>query len=375
MKWLRFSILGLVVLGAVLLSAAGLPYGRFDWVANAQPYGPPNLALNERAVASSWLQNHPPSWAVDGDPDTSWMSTPYYSHQQWFYVVLDRYQPVSEIVIDWPDDGYARYYQVSVLRRIQGGQYWQAVNLENAGDGGVDTIDFPAISTVAVLVQMWGRPFESNSFGIDELQVFYIPTGPQGPTNLAAGKPTYATSYRADHLPQYATDADLATSWQPLATGRTSPAIYVDLGDTYDVSEADIYWLGASSVDYRLYVWTFVWYGWYGRWTWYPVYAGSATGDVSTATFRAINARYVLLQVRGSTDFGVSEFEVYARQATSAAADKFAAPQAIGPADQQLPELVPPGWEDTPLWRQSPTQSKDAVPELVPADKAPSINR
>lgn len=378
MKWLQWLIVGFVALSAMALLAAGLPYGNLDWVAEAQPYtSPPNLALNERAVASTSLQGHPASLAVDGRADTTWVSSPYGSYQQWIYVFFGEYQPVDEVVVDWAATGFARNYQVYALQRSGGYQFWQALAYENAGDGGEDVIDFAPISTAAILISMWGRPFESNSFAINELGVYLYAAGPQGPNNLAAFQPTWASSYRSGYVPQNATDTDYGTAWQPQPTTSGMPAIAVDLGSQYPVRSVDIH-LGNQSSTYRVYIWTFVWYGWTGRWAWYPVASGNATANgVTTATFGPNSTRYVAVSF-GNPDVMVNEIEVYGQQQTGA--NVFVAPQSIGPSkgaptDQELPDLVPPGWKDSPEWRQSPFQGRLQVPELVPSDNVAPDNR
>lgn len=375
MKWLRFLIVGLGVLCTVAFIAAGLPYGSLDWMASAQPYTPPpNLALNQRAVASTSLQDHPPSRAVDGMDDTTWRSYPYSSYQQWIYVFFGEYRPVDQVVIDWAETGYARNYQVYALQRSGPYQFWQALHLENSGNGGEDVINFAPVSTAAILVTMWGRPFQSNSFAIDELEAYLYAAGPQGPDNLAAFQPAWASSYRSGHPPENATDTDYTTSWQPRATSFGAPAIAVDLGNQYPVRSVDIH-LGDSASNYRVYIWTFVWYGWTGRWAWYPVASGNAAANaITTATFGPMDTRYVAVGF-GNRDVMVNEIEVYGQQQPQAGTDALVTPQDVWPADQEVPDLVPPGWEDTPEWRQAPFQDKLQVPELVPADKLSPIDR
>jgi len=367
------AVVVLLAAGLLMLPVLGLPYGRLDWTVYSQAYSAlENLALNRPAAASTYDFRYPPSLAVDGDVETAWESSPGY--RQWFYVILDSPQWVNQIVVNW-GPGYATHYRISVL---VGGYYgyWQPVTDEVAGDGDLDLVSFPPIQSDAVAISMYGRAPDAFNFTIREFEVYYLSDGTQASENLAAGKPAYATTYQSDYDPGNATDAEMTTSWRPdPAIDFDMSSIYVDLGDTYDVAQVDLYWGDAYADQYQLYAWTFVWTGWTGYWAWWPIYDGSsAGGGQDTATFQSISTRYVRLVAFGQAGQAIDlkEFEVYSGPSMpsgegSTPSASYLTPDAVREAGKDvLQDFVPSGWEKSPAWQQTPSQGGVSVPELVP---------
>ncbi|RME42060.1 MAG: discoidin domain-containing protein [Chloroflexi bacterium] len=373
------AVVVLLAIGLAILPALGLPYGRLDWIAFSQAYTPlENLALNRPAVASTYDYRYPPHLAVDGNLDTAWESSPHY--RQWFYVLLDQPQWVNQVIIEW-GAGYATHYRISVL---VGGPYgyWQPVTDEVAGDGSEDFVSFPAVYGTAVAISMYGRAADAYNFSIREFEVFYFPDDAQV-DNLAAGKPAYASTYQSGYEAGNATDADMATSWRPdVAIEPNVSSIYVDLGDTYTVAQVDLYWGDAYPARYRLYAWTFVWTGWTGYWAWWPLYNGSSAGGQDSATFRPTSTRYVRLVAYSQAGQGVDlkEFEVYSGPSVPGGGvppgANYLTPDAPTEAGGDvLRDLVPPGWEKSPAWRQAPSKDGVPVPELIPLESIRSAGQ
>ncbi|MFQ5340824.1 MAG: discoidin domain-containing protein [Anaerolineae bacterium] len=364
-------ILVLLVIALAMLPAVGLPYGPLDWVAFSQGYGSlENLALNRPSAASTYDFRYPPSFAVDGDPETAWESSPYY--RQWLYVILDGPQWVNQVAVNW-GAGYATHYRISVL---VGGYYgyWQPVADEVAGDGDLDFVSFSAIYGDAVAISMYGPAPDALNFSIREFEVYYFPDETQGSENLAAGKPAYATSYQSGYEPANATDVDTTTSWRPdPAIDFGVSSFYVDLGDTYDVTQVDLYWGDAYADRYRLFAWTFVWTGWTGYWAWWPLYEGTSSGGQDTASFQPISTRYVRLVAfsqTGQQEVDLQEIEVYSGQgspAGSTTTNSYLTPDAATEAGADvLRDLTPPGWEKSPAWQRTPSEDGIPVPDLAP---------
>lgn len=374
---------GLLVIGLAMLPAVGLPYGHFDWTVYSQAYGVlENLALNRPAFATTYLFDHPPSYAVDGDLDTTWESSPH--HQQWLYVILDKPQWVNQVVINW-GEGYATRYRISVVVDGRYGHWWQPVYDETSGGGDLDFVSFPNIYGSAVAISMFRRAPDAFNFSIREFEVFYLPEETQESENLAAGKSAYATSYQSGYEPSQGTDADMSTSWRPdPSIDPQVSSIYVDLDETYDVSQVDLYWGETYPDRYRLYAWTFVWSGWHGYWAWWPIHEGSSTGGQNTSTFSPISTRYVRLVAYSEAGHGVDlkEFEVYSGPREEPSDGN--APPSTGyltpdtakeGVEGVLRDLVPPGWEESPAWRQTPSEEGVPVPELLPPKSVPSIDQ
>jgi hypothetical protein len=367
------SVVGILAIGLAMVPALGLPYGHFDWIVLSQEYERiDNLALNRPAIASTYRAGHPPSFAVDGNEDTTWES--YSRYREWLYVILDRPQRVNGILVNW-GAGYATRYRIGVLVGDYP-EYWQPVYDETSGDGELDFVTFPSTYGRAVVIDMFGAPQSTPYFSIREFEVFYFPEDTDESGNLAGGRPTYATTYQPGYEPANATDADLSTSWRPdPRMDAYATSIFVDLGDTYDVARVNLHWGDLRANWYRLYAWTFVWSGPFGQWAWWPIYSGSSSGGEDTATFQPISTRYVRLVAYNDAGqgFDVKEFEVYSDAQASPGDSDTPSAHDLTPdmakegAEGVLRDLVPPGWEHTPEWQHiTPSKGEISVPELLP---------
>lgn len=109
-----------------------------------------NLALNKPATASS-TENAalgPASYAVDGAPLSRWASNA--SDPQWLRVDLGAVKTVGSVKLRW-ETAYGKSYKIQTS---VDGASWTDVYTTAAGDGGLDTVTFPA--TDARYVRMYG---------------------------------------------------------------------------------------------------------------------------------------------------------------------------------------------------------------------------
>lgn len=377
-----FIVVGLFVIGLAMWAAVGLPYGDFDWVAFSQGYGgAENLALDQPVVASSYLAEHPAFYAADGDLDTAWESYSY--NREWLYVHFTEPQPVNTVVVNW-GPAFAYRYRISILTGSYDYQYWQPVHDETSGDGGVDVVSFAETYAYAVAISMFDHVPGYSNFSIREFEVYYLGTGPQQENNFAAGVPAYATSYLSGYEPSFVTDVDTTTSWRPdPLVDPYQASVYVDLGETYDVSQVDLYWGDLYPYQYRVYVWAFVWSGYYGYWAWWPVYEAESSGGHNTAAFSGpISTRYVRVTAykEAGQTVDLQEFEVYGAQPpageSSSSAGNYLTPQMVEEsAKEALRDFVPPGWKDSPALYRQPGKEGVPAPEPVPLKAVPSLKQ
>lgn len=124
-------------------------------------------------------------------------------------------------------------------------------------------------------------------------------------TNVALGKPAYASSHEAGLLPEYAFDGDMLSRW---SSASSDPQwIYVDLGATYVIQEIRLYWEAAYGRDYRIEVSP-------DAVNWQEIYhETNGNGGLDSITVPA-SGRYVRLYgLQRATGWGYSlwEFEIY----------------------------------------------------------------
>ena len=374
-------VIVLLLGGAVALPFVGLPYGLLDWTVYSQAYvePAPNLILGRPAFASTALDDHAPSLAVDGDPQTFWES--YRTGIQWWYVKLDGPQWVNQVVVRWGPN-YASAFRVSVLT----GNYWQPVYETYAGDGGDDVVNFPPVYGRAVLVSFIYPAPGAESYTLAEVEAYLQSLAAQGALNLALGHPVTASSFQPGHEPDFVTDGDPATEWwsDPAADPFTA-SMYVDLGAPTPVEQATLLWGDNYAVSYRLYGWVFVWiqtwYGYYGYWTWWPLYNGVSFGDQDVVFFSPLHTQYVRVVFDDRPDptqgYQLREFELYSRLIIGPPeppeGNGFVSPtEAEGRLGETLNDVTPPGWENSPAWRLVPSDTGIPIPEAIP--RSPKVS-
>lgn len=133
------------------LAAGSESYLR-TWGATAEFAPGANLARESIATASSteWnlLQNLKPGRAIDGKDSTRWASK-YGQDDAWFQVEFLSVRPVRKVTIEW-ESAHARQYRVQTSLD---GRRWRDVAVVGAGNGGLDTVTFPATSARFVRMQ------------------------------------------------------------------------------------------------------------------------------------------------------------------------------------------------------------------------------
>ena len=169
--------------GSVISSGAAVT------VTNPAP-GTTNLALY-KAATSSGDENVSLSalYAVDGVPTTRWSST--FSDTAWFQVDLGSSVLVNKIVLYWE----AAYGKAYVLQASNDAQTWTPLFSQSSGNGGVETVTFPAVSARFLRMQGVTRAtgygyslFEFQAFGAD---VPTIVTAPAAQTVSAGSTATF----------------------------------------------------------------------------------------------------------------------------------------------------------------------------------------
>ncbi|HEX5201891.1 MAG TPA: discoidin domain-containing protein, partial [Actinoplanes sp.] len=124
-----------------------------------------NLATGRTATASSTQLGHPARDAVDGNLSTRWASS--WSDSQWLRVDLGATEPVARAVIRW-EAAYARTYQIETSAD---GATWTQAAAVTGGNGGLDTVTFPAVS--ARYLRLTGQTRgTSYGFSIYELELY-----------------------------------------------------------------------------------------------------------------------------------------------------------------------------------------------------------
>ncbi|MFF8833378.1 discoidin domain-containing protein [Streptomyces sp. NPDC015131] len=113
------------------------------WGASERHRPGANLAAGAAASASTseWhpFTSYAPGRAVDGDRSTRWAS--HWRDPQWLSVDLGATRTVGRVTLDW-ERAHARAYRVEVSAD---GRDWRTVASATGGDGGLDTVVFPAV--------------------------------------------------------------------------------------------------------------------------------------------------------------------------------------------------------------------------------------
>src|SRR5258708_6171619 len=97
--------------------------------------GPPNVALNKPATASSTENaGTPASAAVDGNTGTRWSSA--FSAPQWLEVDLGSSQSICQVGLNW-EAAYASAFQIQTSTDNVN---WTTIFSTTTGTGGIQTI-------------------------------------------------------------------------------------------------------------------------------------------------------------------------------------------------------------------------------------------
>lgn len=268
-----------------------------------------NVASGAHAVASSvegpeYAANN----AVDGSLSTRWSSE--FSDPQWIYVDLGERKQIERVVLHW-ETAYARFYQVQVSDDAVSWSPLVPGTIES--DGHVD--NFFDLTGAGQYVRVYGTARATEwGYSLWEIEVFGRTAGgpppPPASTNLARGRFTNTSSIERStetyYYGQNAVDGRDDTRW---SSEFSDPQwIYVDLGQTIDISRVVLKWETAYGADYQIQVssdaknWTTI----------RSVTDGD--GGVDDLTGLTGSGRFVrMFGTRRGTEWGYSlwEFEVY----------------------------------------------------------------
>jgi len=201
--------------------------------------------------------------------------------------------------------GRERSHETEPVQTSTDNTTWTTRFSTTTGDGGIDTITFPAVS--ARYVRMNGTQ-RTTVFGYSlfEFEVYPAPAAPV--TNLALNKAASSTSNQDTGFTAAAAfDGNPTTRWS--STFSDPQSITVDLGSAQSVGSVVLKWEAAYGRAYQVQTST-------DNSTWTTRFSTTtADGGTDTITFAAAPARYVRMAgTQRATQYGYSlfEFEVYA---------------------------------------------------------------
>lgn len=258
-----------------------------------------NLALTRSMSVSSYVPSAVPTGAFDGAAATRWSSAEG-SDPQWIYVDLGAPSNINRVNLNW-EAAYATSYKIQVSNDSTN---WTDVYTTTTGNGGIDNISFP--TKIARYVRMYGTQRATAwGYSLWEFGVYYdLPTG----TNFAANKPATASSiYPTFNVPAYVSDGNEMTRWSSIQ-GIDPQWIYVDLGQTRNISRVRLNWENAYASVYKIQTSN-------DKLTWTDVYS-TTTGDggIDDINFTSTSAKYVRMygtQRAGTWGYSLYELAVY----------------------------------------------------------------
>ncbi|MDD2715640.1 MAG: discoidin domain-containing protein [Candidatus Wallbacteria bacterium] len=115
------------------------------------------------AIASASMETCPAQLAVDGDPNTRWISAP--EDNQWWQADFDSPRSICGIVIKW-EYAHAEKYAIEVKSGSGG---WHKVYETGTSDGNTDIIHFEPVTATAVKLECIKRGTGSWAFSIWEI--------------------------------------------------------------------------------------------------------------------------------------------------------------------------------------------------------------
>lgn len=254
--------------------------------------GTPDLAYSRPVTASSTVNGNVAASLTDGTAARRWESQS--SDPQWVQVDLGRAQTMTRVVLDW-EQAAAKAYTVAVSAD---GVTWTQVGAETAGDGGRDTVSFPAVQARYVHVAMTERLHSQWAYSMYDLHVYR--------DDLAASRPVTVSSTTNGNVGAYLTDGNPATRWESQAIDPSGAL--VDLGAATTVGRVVLDWEVAAASSYEIRVST--------DGTNYTTVSTvtSGTSGVKTVSFAPVTARYVFVYMtQRATQWAYSmyDLEVY----------------------------------------------------------------
>ena len=155
-----------LIAGAYTFRITATAGGKTDYDEVSVTVGPPNIALNKPAAASSVESASTPASAVnDGNKSTRWSSA--FSDPQWIRIDLQSAYNITGARIFW-EAAAAKNFEIQVSDNAT---TWTRVFSTNGGDGGTDNFSFTATAryirmlSTARTTQYGNSIFEFEVFG------------------------------------------------------------------------------------------------------------------------------------------------------------------------------------------------------------------
>ncbi len=167
------------------------------------------ISQNQPAIASSVESVlHPPSAAVDGDPETRWASAQG-SGPQWIAIDFGKTVSMTRVVLQW-EAAYASSYKLEVS---DDGIQWNTIYTQHAGHGGTETIPFSAQGRY---IRMFGTQRGTQwGYSLWEFQVY-------GSTSSSSNQ-TPTPSPTATTMLSPSPTTTVTASQSPTPTSTTTP--------------------------------------------------------------------------------------------------------------------------------------------------------
>lgn len=195
----------------------------------------PNLALNKPSYGSNYdVVTHTGNYANDGSLTTRWASLAN-ANPQWYYIDLGQPFKINRVNIVW-DANYAQIYQVQTSNDAV---TWTTVQQVTGNTVANNSLLLNGTPGRFVRLNLT-KSVNNAGFSIDEFQI-YGDSIANTAQNLAKGQPATSSSNSTTALAAAnAVDGDFTTRW---ASATADPQwIYVDLGNTYNVTNVNITW-------------------------------------------------------------------------------------------------------------------------------------
>ncbi|MFF8592165.1 discoidin domain-containing protein [Streptomyces sp. NPDC015220] len=201
-------------------------------VAAARATGGANVALGDKASASSALSEYAAANITDGDQGTYWESSGG-GLPQWVQADLGTAQNVDEVVLRLPAGWESRSETLSVQGSADGTSFntlkSSASYTFGPGSGNTVTVGFPAARTRFVRIVITGN----TGWKAAQLSELEVHTAGQSTANLAAGRTLTASSTTQVYTAANANDGNRASYWE--SGGAFPQWLQADLGSSVRV--------------------------------------------------------------------------------------------------------------------------------------------
>ncbi|MBQ1089445.1 discoidin domain-containing protein [Streptomyces sp. B93] len=199
----------------------------------AQAAGGPNIALGDRAQASSSHNEYAASHITDGNQATYWESAGS-GLPQWVQADLGTTENVDEVVLKLPAGWESRSQTLAVQGSADGTSFSTLKNSASytfsPGSGNTVTVAFPATRTRFVRIAVT----ENTGWRAAQLSELEVRSADGSSENLAAGRPLTASSHTQVYAAANAGDGNRATYWE--SAGSQFPQwLRADLGSSVRV--------------------------------------------------------------------------------------------------------------------------------------------